>query len=302
LHISRLKFFITCLLIACFVCSSGVAQEIDKSVMTEERTVGGDGMKRYFLIRHRVEPAEAPKEHGLLLILPGGSGSAEFLPFCANIITAQGTPRDFIVAQLVAPVWGKIDDSTVIWPSKAFPSKEARFTSEEFVEAVIRDVGERHPIHDGWVFTLGWSSSGHVPYSSSFQNPRIRGSFIAMSRFQPAWFENSVNAKGKRYYFWHSPDDAVCPYAESELAASFLQKAGASTLLKSYKGGHGWAPFTFYADRIKEAIEWFRASEADASKMETKIKNANKGGPPTDRRKSPTPKPSAIRTRIPHPK
>ena len=95
-----------------------------------------------------------------------------------------------------------------------------------------------------------------------------------MSRFQPTWFEHPQNAKGKRYYFWHSPDDVTCSYAESESAASFLTKLGASTLHKSYKGGHGWVPFTFYADRIKEALEWFRASDADASKMELKINEA----------------------------
>jgi hypothetical protein len=53
-------------------------------------------------------------------------------------------------------------------------------TGEEFVDSVIYDVGKRYKIRDGWVFTLGWSSNGHVLYSSSFENPKIRGSFIAM--------------------------------------------------------------------------------------------------------------------------
>lgn len=270
-----MKPFLTLLsLLVCLARPAAHAQpfDLDKSLATDDRTVDGDAKKRYIVIRHRLPPAETPKEYALLLILPGGSGSADFLPFCANVITAQGTPKDFIVAELVAPVWGKPDNSTIVWPGKAFPVKDARFTSEDFVDAVIKDVGKLYKIHDGWVFTLGWSSSGHVLYSSSFENPKIRGSFIAMSRFQPAWFEHPQNAKGKRYYFWHSPDDAVCPYAESESAASFLAKLGASTVHKSYKGGHGWVPFTFYADRINEALEWFRASDADAAKMEKNLK------------------------------
>jgi predicted esterase len=133
-------------------------------------------------------------------------------------------------------------------------------------------VSKRYQIHDGWVFTLGWSSSGHALYSSSFENPKIRGSFIAMSCFQPRWFEHPENAKGKRYYFWHSPEDTICPYAQCESAVAFLNKLGASTLSKSYKGGHGWVPFTFYADRIKEALEWFRVGEEEALEMEKKIK------------------------------
>jgi predicted esterase len=258
-------------------CSAMEAQALDQAVASEERFAGGDFQKRYFVIRHRLAPAGTPKEYGLLLILPGGAGGADFLPFCANVIFALGVPRDFIAAELVAPAWGKPSDSTVVWPGKAFPDARARFTSEDFVDSVIRDVGGRYKIHDGWVFTLGWSSSGHVLYSSSFENPKIRGSFIAMSRFQPLWFPHPQNAKGKRYYLWHSPDDAVCPYAESEFAALFLGKLGASTLHRSYRGGHGWVPYTFYADRIKEALEWFRASEADASKMATRIRGKDQG-------------------------
>lgn len=259
-------------IVFCLACSAAEAQGLDQSVSAEKRTAGGDLQKRYFLIRHRLSPAEAPKEYGLLLVLPGGAGGADFLPFCANVITALGTPRDFVVAELVAPVWGKPSATAIVWPGKAFPVKEARFTSEDFIDAVIQDVGQHVRIRGGWVFTLGWSSSGHVLFSSSFENPKIRGSFIAMSRFQPIWFQHPQNAKGKRYYFWHSPDDAVCPYAESEFAAAFLGGLGASTLHRSYRGGHGWVPFTFYADRIKEALEWFRAGEAEASGMASRIR------------------------------
>ena len=82
----------------------------------EERKAGGDEMKRYFVIRHQVATNEMPRAFGLLLILPGGAGGADFLPFCTNVIVPFGTPRDFITAELVAPVWGKQDDTSVVWP------------------------------------------------------------------------------------------------------------------------------------------------------------------------------------------
>ncbi len=245
--------------------------EIDRTVLCEDRTAGGDPMKRYFLIRHKLEPKETPKEYGLLLVLPGGPGSEDFLPFCANVLSLAGTPKDVIVAELVAPVWSWGQSQNCVWPSDAFPSADAKFTSEQFVDAVIEDVGKQYNIHPGWVFSLGWSSSGHVIYSSSFENPKIRGSFVAMSRFMPQLFAHPQNAKGKRYYFWHSPDNAICPYAESEAAVRLLTKYGASTIIKSYNGGHGWVPFTFYGDRIQEAIEWFRASDANADKVKARI-------------------------------
>lgn len=245
--------------------------KLDKSLLCDACKAGGDAMKRYFLIRHNLSAKETPKEYGLLLILPGGPGSADFLPFCANVLTLAGTPKDFIVAELVAPAWSGRQAQDNVWPSKAFPSPEAKFTSEEFIDAVISDVSKHYKLHPGWVFTLGWSSSGHVIYSSSFENKKIRGCFVAMSRFVPEMFAHPENATGKRYYFWHSPDDAICPYAESKAAAALLTKHGASTIHKSYKGGHGWMPFTFYGDRIHEALDWFRASDADADKVKARI-------------------------------
>jgi len=249
----------------------GGAQEIDNAVQTEERTAGKDPLKRYFLIRHRVEPAEAPKEYALLLVLPGGSGGADFLPFCANVITRLATPKNFLVAELVAPVWNKQNATTNVWPSKVIPDRAAKFRAEEFVSAVIDDVSAREQIRDGWIFTLGWSSSGHVLYSTSLENPKIRGSFIAMSRFVPGMFLHLQNAKGKRYYFWHSPEDAVCAFSEAQTAADLLAKRGALTVLKTYHGGHGWVPNSLYADRIKEALLWFQSNDAEARTMQSAL-------------------------------
>src|SRR5688500_9113929 len=101
----RLPFFIrrmkaaAAIAFVLFLAAAGQsdAQEIDGAIITEDGTVRGDAMTRYFLIRHRLEPAEVPPEHALLLILPGGPGSADFLPFCANVLTRHGTPNDFIV-------------------------------------------------------------------------------------------------------------------------------------------------------------------------------------------------------------
>lgn len=248
------------------------AQQIDPSLLVEDRAAGEDKMKRYFLIRHRPEPAAEPKEYGLLLVLPGGPGSAEFLPLCANGIAKYGVPEDFAVAQLVAPVWDAAEAKMLVWPGAALPSTRAKFTSERFIDAVIDDVGARLPVKAGRVFTLGWSSSGHVLYSSALTNPRIGGSFIAMARFYPAAMAQAEKARGKRFYFWHSPDDPICPYGEAEMAAKFLEEKGALTVLRSYKGGHGWVPNTFWADRIREAVEWFSVPDAEAKERMEKLR------------------------------
>jgi predicted esterase len=217
---------------------------------------GGDSKQQYFLMRHR-KPAKQPARYGLVVVVPGGPGTAEFLPFGANVLTAVAIPDDFLVAELVAPQWRPGDDR-IVWPSHVFPDEKAEFTTEAFLAAVIDEVTAKQPIDERFVFTLGWSSSGHALYSASTRVPKVRGSVIAMSRFLPGRSVEAGKLRGKAYYLYHSPEDTVCPFAEAELAVKTLKEHGAEARLVSYKGGHGWVPFTFYGDRIREGILWLK--------------------------------------------
>ncbi|MHC4401846.1 MAG: alpha/beta hydrolase [Planctomycetota bacterium] len=230
--------------------------EIQENISVERCYAGGNSKQQYFLMRHQ-KPAKPVDEHGLVVILPGGPGTAEFLPFCANVLTGFAIPDDFLVAQLVAPIWRQSDDR-IVWPSHVFPDKEAEFTSEAFLAAIIDEVSKKESIDERFVFTLGWSSSGHVQYSASTRVPEVRGSVIAMSRFLPGCYVETDRLKGKAYYLYHSPEDRICPFAEAELAAKTLKEHGVEVKLISYKGGHGWQPYTFYGDRIKEGILWLK--------------------------------------------
>ena len=81
-----------------------------------ERTVDGNDKKRYFQIgpsKTAKQPADGWK---LLLILPGGDGSAEFHPFCRRI-HKNALPDGYVVAQLVAPKWSN-NRNRVVWPTK----------------------------------------------------------------------------------------------------------------------------------------------------------------------------------------
>jgi predicted esterase len=230
--------------------------EIQENIQVERRFAGGDARQQYFLMRPR-KPAKAVDKHGLVVILPGGPGSEEFLPFGANVLTAFAIPDDFLVTQLVAHSW-RANDDRIVWPSHVFPDKKTEFTTETFMAAVIDEVSKKEAIDERFVFTLGWSSSGHVLYSASTRVPQVRGSVIAMSRFFPGRFIEADKVKGKAYFLYHSPDDKICPFTEAELAVKTLTQQGAHAKLVSYKGGHGWQPFTFYADRIKEGILWLK--------------------------------------------
>jgi predicted esterase len=251
------------LLLGLAVC--GRAQEIGTNLSVQEQQVGTNTEQKYFLIE-RKDAEAAGKARGLLLMLPGGPGSRDFLPFCANVLTLYGIPADFVVAELIAPQWSK-DENRVVWPSKAFPDPRAKFTTEEFLAAVIKDVGGRRKIDERYVFTLGWSSSGHVLYSASVSSDKVRGSIIAMSRFLPGRLGDLERARGKSYFLYHSPDDQICPFSEAQLAERTLKAHGANVKLGSYPGGHGWAPNTYYCDRIKEGTEWLKEVNNDTNRI-----------------------------------
>lgn len=236
-------------------------QEISEQLSVQDHFIGTNTMQRYFLIEHK-SVIQSNAARGLVLILPGGPGSAEFLPFCANVLTLYGIPTNFVAAELVAPQWSQ-DENRVVWPGRAFPDPQAKFSSEQFLQAVIKDVCRLRKIDERYVFTLGWSSSGHVLYSVAASEPAVRGSIIAMSRFLPDRFGSLDAIRGKNFFLYHSPEDQICPFSEAQLAESKLKEHGAGVKLVTYKGGHGWVANTFYCDRIKEGIEWLKNNSGD---------------------------------------
>jgi hypothetical protein len=52
----------------------------------------------------------------------------------------------------------------------------------------------------------------------------------------------------------------VCPFRDAELAVKTFEKHRAAVQWVSYKGGHGWRPFPFYGESIREGIAWLKES------------------------------------------
>jgi predicted esterase len=229
------------------------------SMKAEKRFVAGNEKQLVFHLRHSSQTGMAK---GLCLILPGGPGSADFLPFCANVLAQRAFPEDWLVVQLVAPQWRPPADSTTIWPSKIFPDPKARFTTEEFIGAVLKETLGREVAKDAPVVALGWSSSGHAIYSALLKFPEIRGVLMNGARCQEAWFRPRPAIKGKAVFFYHSPQDTVCPIADAEQAMIFLPKAGAHTKLVTYPGGHGWPFGTDHTAALRDGLTWILETTA----------------------------------------
>lgn len=224
----------------------------DDDVPSEKRKVGGDEKKQYFLIG-AAKDREAPKEgFGLVVIMPGGDGSDEFHPFVKRLFE-KALPEGYLAVQPIAVKW--TDDQEVVWPTAHLKAEKMKFTTEEFVAAVIADVGKEHKLDPKRTFSLSWSSSGPAAYVLSMQEkPVVAGSLIAMSVFRPDWLPDLKAAKGHAYCLYHSPDDGVCPYRMAQAAGKQLKKAGAEVLLVDYEGGHGWQGDTF--NDVLAGIKW----------------------------------------------
>jgi predicted esterase len=195
---------------------------------------------------------ESKTANGLLIVLPGGAGTANFHPFVRRI-HENCLSKDFAVAQPLAKKW--TNDQFVVWPTASSRTEAAKFTTEELVEAVIEHVGKTTKLDPERIYLLAWSSGGPAAYATLLQKETaISGAFIAMSVFKPDQYPDASNAKGRRVYLLHSPEDRVCPYRMAASAKEALTKADVKTTLVDYNGGHGWRGDVF--GMIRAGVAW----------------------------------------------
>jgi predicted esterase len=189
-----------------------------------------------------------------LIVLPGGDGSAGFHPFVRRIYK-HVLSKEWLIAQPVAPKWDDKQFDQVVWPTAGLPYLAAKFTTEEFLLAVVADVRAKVEVNPKRVFLFGWSSGGPPCYATALRKGTpVTGAFIAMSVFKPGQLPALDNAKGKAFYLLQSPQDEVTPMQFAEAAEKALRMAGAKVRLKRYEGGHGWRGNVW--EVIGDAVAW----------------------------------------------
>lgn len=215
-----------------------------------------DDPQRRYLLHGPGEDAKAPKDGWrLLVVMPGGNGSADFAPFVGRI-RENALSEEWLIAQIVAPKWSQ--DCAVVWPTRRLPCPGQEFACEELFEAVVDDVAERYELDPRYLFTLSWSSSGPLAYTLALdEDSRVTGSFIAMSVFKPDLLPSLKGAKGRSFYLLHSADDAVCPFRMAEQARDELDEAKAEVQFVPYAGGHGWHGDVF--GNLREGVRWLES-------------------------------------------
>ncbi|MHC4333158.1 MAG: WG repeat-containing protein [Planctomycetota bacterium] len=243
---------------SCFAAKRGAQSDV-AGVASEERLAGQDKNKRYFLIGGGAQ-AQAPGEgYGLVVVLPGGDGGADFNDFVRRIYK-KSLSEEYLAAELVAVKW--TEQQQVVWPTEKAAVEKQGFSTEEFIEAVIKDVKSKYNLNRNHIFTLSWSSGGPAAYAYSLRKAKsATGSFIAMSVFKPENLAPLEQAKGHAYFIFHSPTDETCPVSMAEAAAEALQKNGATVKLQKYGGGHSWPSYPY--GRITSGIRWLEENHGE---------------------------------------
>ena len=258
----RLRFLVAVsLLVSLFPGRRLAAQEDVADIPAQDLRADKDENKRYLLVGPHPGVTAPRQGYGLLVVLPGGGGGADFQPFVKRIYK-NSVPNGYLLAQPVAVKW--TEKQEIVWPTDKNRVEGMKFSTEEFVESVVKDVGGRHKLDPQLVFTLSWSSSGPAAYAVSLSSKTVTGSVIAMSVFKPDLLPPLEQAKGHGYFLYHSPDDRVCPFRMAQQAAQDLQKSGATVKLTTYQGGHGWRAGLY--DHIREGGQWLEKNHATGGK------------------------------------
>lgn len=242
--------------------------------------IADDEMKRYFLIGNVESPSPRSAGRRVLVVMPGGDGSAAFSPFIRRIYQ-MALNDEWIIAQVVAPKWGR--GQTVVWPRQSQPFPAARFSTEQLIDDVIDDVAERCLIDHSEVYILAWSSSGPPAYAIALRDtPRIAGAFIAMSVFNEGEYSKSVATPAHGFYLLQSPEDKVTPFRHAEAARNFLASLGAKVELTQYAGGHGWhgKPFEMLSNGVKWLVSSTQSEQHNALEPVSEPGSNRKQTPP----------------------
>lgn len=243
---------------ACCALRTAPAQDDVTDVTAHERRAGGDDRQRYFLLEGPDRPKSPEAGYGLLVVLPGGDGGADFLPFVKRICKLA-VPPDYLVAQLVAVRWN--DAQEIVWPTASKPVEGQKFTTEQFVEAVVEDVRREHRLDERRIYVLGWSSGGPAAYTAALQEKTpLRGAYVAMSVFVEENLPPLAAARDRAFLIDHSPEDQVCAYHFAEQARVRLIAQGARVRLVTYAGGHGWQGDVW--GRLRDGLRWLETMTA----------------------------------------
>lgn len=246
------------------VMANGVA-----SIRSEVRQADGTPQSSYWLLlpnrglrnpeRNNIQenPPRAPKGLGLLVVLtPGDGNGANMVNNWMDVAQEQLRGR-YLVALPVAPRWSADQKITWLTRNSLSQTKEAKFTTEEFVTNIVKDIAANYLLDAERVFVYGSTDSGIAAYNTALDtNTRVRGAYLVNSPFKGALLPPLKGAKGRKFYLHHSREDKTTPYIIAATAQKLLTDNGAFVKLVAYEDAN-------VADLIKQvgtALNWLETA------------------------------------------
>ncbi|MCR9248505.1 MAG: hypothetical protein NXI31_26050, partial [bacterium] len=105
-----------------------------------EHTLKSTDHGPYFVIPPRDDTTKRP---ALLVVMPGGPGTRDFLPFVENGILGAA-PKDTLGVMVTAPKW--TDAQKIVWPYDAARVKKMRYPVDRYVLDVVKRVQKEHHV------------------------------------------------------------------------------------------------------------------------------------------------------------
>lgn len=212
----------------------------------------GDPDKLHFLMRRPGIDRPESGPLGLVVIIPGGPGDESLRSFTENLYR-YGVPPNYLGVWLHSKKW--TPEQRIVWPTRTLSVASMRFSTADFVNDVISDVGQSHAIDAKRIFVVGWSSGGPASYDALLTSKAVRGVVVAASVFRSTHFPSLQAAAGRGVYIIHSREDSLAAYSMAEEALDRFLAVGARAALSTYSGPHGAWIGTAFAP-VREGIRW----------------------------------------------
>jgi len=197
---------------------------------------------------------------GLIVALAGGTGNGEDLTDFWQDAIQKSLKDGYFVALPIAPKWSARQPAAWVTQLNVGQVKEARFSTETFLQDIVKDVAERYPIDPGRLFLHGVGEGGLAAYACSLNSTTpFKGFYILSSPFKTALLPPLTNAKSRRYLIQQSKDDRITPYFQAAAADELLRKQAAVVKLVVTKGEHGYKFAESPWEQIAQDIGWLEA-------------------------------------------
>ena len=198
---------------------------------------------------------------GLLVVLEGAdsglSNASEFWMEAAQ----KALKGNYLIALPAPPKWSAEQNILWVTAKDRVSVKNVRFTTEQFLAAIVADVCARYPMWRDHIFLAGVAGGGLPVYAASLAPVTpFRGFYLLDASFSSAQLPPLTGAKGRKYFIQQDPASKTNPLWMAEAARRLLIQQGAFVTLSDFGKDRTQASESNY-EQIGRAIHWLETGK-----------------------------------------